>query len=139
MTSPDCITKHLQAALSCLEEDPPNWLGAAVHFCCVNSYGAVVASKELCNVMELFYTKIPRTSLDLFMKQVPHDIMEIWEEPLRFVYAIQLGRFRQAFIDSLSYYITVRHDNAVALADSLLKENAALKAKLRALTSAAQP
>ena len=116
-------TEILQAMLSCLEQNPPNWYGAAKWF------KASWAYADPTPLYKQFGTHVSDAQLAPYYKHFPGaDAMQ--DKSTLFVHAVQLGGFRQELIDALRSVIP-QLDQA-----ALLKEVAALRDRVAALEAA---
>ena len=113
--------ERLQKTLSCLEENPPNWFGAAVWL----RYALYGNGDQY--VFDRFCVYVPDFK---FMSHDPLSPTLNLEKPLRFMYAVQCGGYHQEIVKTLRDMLP-KPDT-----DALVKEAAALRARIAALEAA---
>ena len=121
-------TERLQKSLACLEENPPNWFGAALWL----RYALYSDGSDF--VYRSFKKYVPDLNYIAHDPQAPTLSLD---RSLCFVYAVQRGGYHQELVNALRDVLPKpAQQDALEHHTALVKETAALRARIAALEAA---
>lgn len=101
--------QSLHAALCCLREDPPDWLGAAVHLSVASYVSGEDGTDEVQVAMANFHQLVSPGKMVRVVKKAPcAECSRL--TPSDFVYCVRLGQFKREFMLALKAAIIKRSE-----------------------------